>query len=363
MAVNRQLGRWIKWGLIISIIAAASYYWMSLSEDEFGENFPSGNGRIEATEINLASKFAGRLSEVLVQEGDYVKAGQALARLESSSMAAQLDEAKARHQEVLQSVATAEAQVALRQSELAAVQAGVKQSEAALGAARSRFNRTNMLSREGAASKQELDDDRAQLIHAEASVSAAKAQVVSAQSAIDAAKSELVAIGSRIEAASATIQRIESDIDDTTLFAPRDSRVQLRLAEPGEVVAAGTRILNLVDLSDVSMTFFLPETVVGRVAIGSEARIVLDAAPQAPIPAIITFVADIAQFTPKTVETASERQKLMFRVKAQIPRELLLSYVDYVKTGLPGVAYVRLNQDEEWPPHLRTRFTTELERE
>ncbi|MDO5667173.1 MAG: HlyD family efflux transporter periplasmic adaptor subunit [Alcaligenaceae bacterium] len=363
MAVNRQFGAWIKWGLLIAIVAAAVYYLTSSGEDELGENFPSGNGRIEATEINLASKFAGRLSEVLVQEGEYIKAGQALATLESSSMQAQLSEAKARHQEVLQSVATAEAQVALRQSELAAVEAGVKQSEAALGAARSRYNRTRMLSREGAASKQELDDDRAQLIHAESSVTAAKAQVVSAQAAIDAAKSELVTIDSRIEAALATIQRIESDIEDTTLLAPRDGRVQLRLAEPGEVVAAGTRVLNMVDLSDVSMTFFLPETVAGRIAIGSEARIVLDAAPQTPIPAIITFVADIAQFTPKTVETASERQKLMFRVKAQIPRELLLSYLDYVKTGLPGVAYVRLDQREDWPVHLQTRFTAEVGRE
>ena len=298
MAVKRQSGSWLRWGLIIAAVAAAIYVWMSMDGDELGENFPSGNGRIEATEINLASKFPGRLAEVLVKEGDYVKEGQVLARLESDSMQAQLDEAKARYQEVLQSVATAEAQIALRQSELAAVQAGVKQSEAAFGAARSRFNRTNMLSREGAASKQELDDDRAQLIHAEASVSAAKAKVVSAQAAVDAAKSELVAIGSRIDAALATVQRIELDINDNTLVAPRDSRVQIRLAEPGEVVAAGTRIMNLVDLSDVSMTFFLPETVAGRIAIGSEARIVLDVAPDSPIPAVITFVADIAQFTP-----------------------------------------------------------------
>lgn len=359
MAGNRQFGRWIKWGIIITVLAVGAFYWMSSGEDELAENFPFGNGRVEATEINLASKFAGRLSEVLVQEGEYVKAGQVLATLESSSMQAQLSEARARHQEVLQSVATAKAQLALRQSELAAVEAGVKQSEASLGASRSRYNRTRMLSREGAASKQELDDDRAQLIHAESSVSAAKAQVVSAQAAIDAAKSELIAIDSRIDAALATIRRIEADIEDTTLLAPRDARVQLRLAESGEVVAAGTRILNLVDLSDVSMTFFLPETVAGRLAIGSEARIVLDTAPHMPIPATIVFVADIAQFTPKTVETASERQKLMFRVKAQIPRELLLSYLDYVKTGLPGVAYVRLNSQDDWPAHLETRFTTE----
>lgn len=354
MAVKGQSGRWIKWVLIIGVLAAIIYYWTSLGDDELEERFPSGNGRIEATEINLASKFAGRLSEVLVQEGEFVNAGQALAILESSSLEAQLDEAKAKHQEVIQSVATAKAQIALRESELAAVQAEVTQSDAAFGAARSRFNRTNMLSKEGAASKQELDDDRAQLVHAESSVHAANARVVAARAAVEAAKSELVAIDSRIGAAQATVQRIEADIDDTKLVAPLDARVQLRLAEPGEVIAAGTRILNLVDLSDVYMTFFLPEMVAGRLAIGSEARIVLDAAPNIAIPAKITFVADIAQFTPKTVETASERQKLMFRVKAQIPRELLLPYLEYVKTGLPGVTYVRMDPNDEWPEHLQS---------
>ncbi len=94
--------------------------------------------------------------------------------------------------------------------------------------------------------------------------------------------------------------------------------MQFRVAQPGEVLGAGGTVLNLVDLSDVYMTFFVPETVAGRVALGSEVRIVLDAAPQYVIPARVSYVASVAQFTPKTVETASERQKLMFRVRAQI---------------------------------------------
>ncbi len=99
--------------------------------------------------------------------------------------------------------------------------------------------------------------------------------------------------------------------------------MQYRIAQPGEVLASGGKVLNLVDLSDVYMTFFLPETVVGRVALGSEVHIVLDAAPQYVIPARVSYVASTAQFTPKTVETASERQKLMFRVKARIDPALL----------------------------------------
>jgi HlyD family secretion protein len=109
----------------------------------------------------------------------------------------------------------------------------------------------------------------------------------------------------------------------------------------------------MVDLSDVYMTFFLPTAVVGRIALGSEVRLVLDAAPEHVIPANVSFVADVAQFTHKTVETAAEREKLMFRVRAQVPPELLKKYIQQVKTGLPGVAYVKLDSKAPWPAHLQ----------
>ncbi len=125
--------------------------------------------------------------------------------------------------------------------------------------------------------------------------------------------------------------------------------MQYLVAQPGDVLASGGRVLNMVDLSDVHMTFFLPTAEAGRLAIGAEARLVLDALPQFAIPARITYVADVAQFTPKTVETDEERSKLMFRVRAQIAPELLRQYLEYVKTGLPGVAYVRIDPEAQWP--------------
>ena len=159
-----------------------------------------------------------------------------------------------------------------------------------------------------------------------------------------------------VDAAKATIERIQADIDDSTLTAPRDGRVQYRVAQPGEVLGAGGKVLNIVDLGDVFMTFFLPTEQAGRVAIGSEVRLVLDAAPDYVIPARATYVADVAQFTPKTVETADERQKLMFRIKAKIPPELLKKYVRQAKTGLPGMAYVQLRADVQWPQKLQVRL-------
>jgi HlyD family secretion protein len=108
----------------------------------------------------------------------------------------------------------------------------------------------------------------------------------------------------------------------------------------------------MVDLVDVYMTFFLPANQAGRVVLGQEARLVLDAVPQYVIPARVSYVASVAQFTPKTVETASEREKLMFRVKARIDPELLKKYMTAVKTGVPGMAYLRLDQEAVWPEQL-----------
>lgn len=118
------------------------------------------------------------------------------------------------------------------------------------------------------------------------------------------------------------------------------------------MLSAGGRVLNLVDLSDVYMTFFLPTAEAGRIAIGTDVRLVLDAMPQYVVPAKASFVADVAQFTPKTVETEEERLKLMFRIKAKIPPELLQKYIQQVKTGLPGMAYVRVDPEVDWPASL-----------
>jgi len=179
--------------------------------------------------------------------------------------------------------------------------------------------------------------------------------VISSEAAIEAAKSQVTEAESAVEAAKAATDAIVADIQDNQLRAPRSGRVQYRVAQAGEVLAAGGRVLNLIDLGDVYMTFFLPTRMAGRVGLGSEARLILDAWPNFVIPARISFIASVAQFTPKTVETESEREKLMFRVRARIDPELLQRHIRFVKTGLPGVAYVRVDQKIEWPANLQIK--------
>lgn len=342
--------------VIIAALAAAGFYaWQTMNGDSNTEGFASGNGRIEAIEIDVATKLAGRVDDILVNEGDFVEKGQPLANMQVQVLDAQRDEARAQHQQAINSVVAAQAQVALRESDKRVTQALVIQRESELDAAQRRLSRSETLSAEGASSIQELDDDRARVRSAQAAVEAAKAQVAASQAAIDAAKAQVTGASSTVEAAQATIARIEADITDSQLTSPRAGRVQYRVAQPGEVLAGGGKVLNLVDLSDVYMTFFLPEAAAGKLAMGAEARIILDAAPQFVIPATISFVASTAQFTPKTVETESERQKLMFRVKAQIDRELLQKHLKLVKTGLPGIAWVKVDNQAEWPAELAVK--------
>lgn len=336
----------------VALALTGWYVWHRFSAGTEDGAFVRGNGRIEATEVDIATKLAGRVGDILVNEGDFVKAGQVLATMQVQTLQAQLLEVTANRQQAIHAVASAQAQVAMRQSDRAALMAQVTRAEAELHAARHHLERSEILVKEGAISAQTLDDDRARMQSAEASVAAARAQAKSADAAIAAAEAQVVSARSQVQAVQATLQRVQAEIDDSQLKAPRDGRVQLRVAQPGEVLGAGGRVLNLIDLSDVYMTFFLPTEAAGRLALGAQVRIVLDAAPDYVIPAKVSFIASTAQFTPKTVETASEREKLMFRVRAQIDRDLLREHLEYVKTGVPGEAWVRLDPTREWPARL-----------
>ncbi len=347
--------KWLWWmatALVLGLLAILAWQRYDVKGED---GLASGNGRIEATEIDVATKIAGRIKEILVREGDFVTAGQVVALMDTEVIEAQLREAEAQLQQTQSTAATARSQLVQRQAEKAAALAVVRQHEAELNVAQKRLARTLSLAAESMTSQQKVDDDRARVQSATAAVAAARAQVAATEAAIATAHAQIAGVESAVEAARARVQRIQADISDSALKAPRDGRVQYRVAQPGEVLAAGGRVLNLVDLSDVYMTFFLPTAAAGRVAHGVEVRLVLDAVPQYVIPARASFVADVAQFTPKTVETASEREKLMFRIRAHISPDLLKEHITQVKTGLPGVAYVRLDPTAEWPARLTVK--------
>ena len=348
--------RWIVLGLVLALGLTGYYAWRKLQGTGVPAGIASGNGRIEAIEIDISTKAPGRVKEIMVNEGDFVKAGQVLARMDTAQLEAQRRQAEAHLQRATVGVETARSIVSQREAEKRAAAAVVAQRQAELDAATKRLDRSEMLGKTKVVSQQVLDDDRAAVEGARAALAAAQAQSAATDAGISAAQALVVDAQAAVEAAGAAIASIAADIDDATLTSPRDGRVQYRVAQPGEVLPAGGRVLDLVDLGDVYMTFFLPTEQAGRIAVGAETRIALDAAPEYVIPASVSYVADVAQFTPKTVETAVEREKLMFRVKARIDPKLLQKYIAHVKTGLPGVAYVRIDPDAEWPASLRAKL-------
>ncbi len=348
-----------KWLLLAAAIVAgaAGYFgWQYFQPPKLPPGFASSNGRIEATEVDVATKLAERIKDELVDEGDFVTAGQVVAHMNTDSLQAQMEEAEGKRSEAESAVITATKTVMQRKSEKAAADAGVVQRQVEVDLAKKNLARAEELVGMGGMAKEEVDTRRAALANSVAALSKARSDVAAAEAAIATAESLVIRSHASVTAARATIKRIQADINDSTLKAPRGGRVQYRVAQPGEVLSAGGKVLNLIDLSDVYMTFFLPEAEAGQVKKGAEVRLVLDAYPQFVIPAKVTFVADVAQFTPKTVETAVERQKLTFRIKAHIPPELLKQYVRDVKTGLPGLAYVQLDPQAAWPAHLEVKL-------
>ena len=349
--------KWSRLLIILAVVAltggAALYGWQRLHPKNVG--LASGNGRIEATDIDIAAKLAARIEKIFVDEGDFVRAGQLLVQMQTDTLEAELNEARAQRDMAVHDVNASEAQVIAKESLKAAAIATVGVKEANLDGAHRRLVRTEELTKQKVTPPQQLDDDRASEHAADAAVKAAQADVAAAQAAVEAARAELVKAKSAVTSAEASIARTEADIRDSALKAPRDGRIQYKVAQEREVLSAGGKVLNMVDLADVYMTLFLPEKQVGRVNMGAEARIILDAAPNLVIPANVTFVADVAQFTPKTVETQEERQKLMFRVKATIPADLLRKHLSKVKTGLPGVAYVKIDPNAAWPANLAVK--------
>ncbi|WP_242218615.1 HlyD family secretion protein [Shinella zoogloeoides] len=348
----KSLKNWIVAIVVIAVVAGAYYGLRIYDASGLPAGIAGGNGRIEATEIDISTKTAGRIKEILVEEGAFVSAGQVLATMDTQQLEAQKKQAEASLQRAVISVDTARSLLSQREAEREAAAAVIGQHEAEQDAAERKLARTEQLIRTNTTSLQTLDDDRASAQRARAAVAAAKASLSASDAAIGAAKAQITDAEASVVAAQAAIESIVADINDSTLRSPREGRVQYRVAQPGEVLSSGGRVLNIVDLSDVYMTFFLPTEQAGRIQMGSEVRLVLDAAPQYVIPATASFVADVAQFTPKTVETEEERQKLMFRIRAKISPELLREHIQYVKTGLPGMAYVRIAQDAEWPAHL-----------
>jgi HlyD family secretion protein len=317
-----------KWTIAVAAVLVAGFagigYWIK-KRSALPKGIASGNGRIESKEVDIAAKLPLRVKEIFVAEGDLVKPGQLVVRMDTLTLEAELAEAKAA--------------LAAAQEKLAVAKANIVKQKAQIELAKIEKARSGRLVAERAGSQRELDVRTMTLKTTSAGLSEAQAELQVAIRDVDVAK--------------ANVAKSQSRIDDAQLTSPVLGRVLYREAEPGEVLPPGGKVLTLVNLEDVYMEIFLPSQQAAALKVGSEARFTVDYEPKRAAAAYVSFVSPEAQFTPKEVETKSEREKLMFRVKIQVPRELVLHYIERVKTGVRGVGYVKLKDSAVWPAWLQ----------
>lgn len=319
-----------KFVLLASILVAgvaglfAYQYWQA-QQNSLPAGIASGNGRVEAKQVDIAAKEPLRVKEILVKEGELTKPGQVLARMDTSTLESQLVEAKAN--------------VAAARERVAAANSAIVKQKSLVDQAKIEEDRTRKLLADNAASQREYD--------------ARKTAVEASIAGLAEVDAKMKTTEQEVQVAEANVATIQTRIDDAVLVAPVRGRVLYRLAEQGEVLSAGGKVLTLINLEDVYMEIFLPSESAAKLKVGAEARITVDHSPGRSAAGFVSFVSPEAQFTPKQVETKSERDKLMFRVKIQVPEEIVSSYIEQIKTGIRGVGYVKVDDAAVWPEWLQ----------
>lgn len=322
--VPTQRWWWPILALAVLLGGGGGAYWWLHRAPGLPPGIVFSNGRLEADEIDISTKFAGRISEMLADEGTMVQAGQVVARMDTRDLTAQLSQAKSQ---------IAQAQQAVAQSAADLLQIGSQ-----LKLAEQQLQRASTLADRGYTTKVVLEQRQSEFNVATAAYRSTQAKIAAATAGV--------------ESATHNADLIQVNIADNTLVAPKEGPIQYRLTNVGEVLAAGGKVFTMLDVTNVYMDIFLPTQSADLVLIGNEASIVLDALPAVPIRASVSFLAAKNEFTPKTVETRSERDKLMFRVRVRIDPALLRQHKEKVRSGLPGLAYIRLDATP-WPAALQ----------
>lgn len=323
--------------LLLLAAAVAAYYvvprWFEKPATAENELLLSGN--IEAHESLLSFKVQGRIVELPVEEGQWVEAGQVLARLEAADFR--------------QQAALDEAAVRVRESELALALAGSRRQE--IEAAEQ-----VLLDAEADLKQKQLDFERAQTLHkeevisdqardlAETALKRAQAVRENARQRLDAVregtrKEEIAVARANVAQARERLQLSHVNLDYTELRAPRAGVITVRQAELGEVMTPGSPVVTLADLDNVWMRAYVPETDLGRIRWGQPARLRTDTYPGKDYTGRIAFIADKAEFTPKSIQTYKERVTLVYRIKIDVenPNHEL-------KPGMPADAVIELKQ-------------------
>jgi len=291
-----------------------------------------GSGTIEAQTVRVSAKTGGEVSQILIDEGSRVEAGDLLARIDSTTLKIRLRQATA-------GVELAEAQLALllqgaRSEDIRQAEEALTEAEDALRLAADDFARMQALFASGSVTRQQRDE-------AESRLTAARTRSNSAAAGLDklqnlARPEEIRAARARLKQAEAAAELLSQEINDCSVRAPSGGYVTQKLVEQGELVSRGLPLFTLADLGTVTLTIYVPEAELARIRLGQTAEVSGDYDPERSLPGKVVYISPLAEFTPKNVQTKEERVKLVFAVKIAVDNP-----EEYFKPGLPADAVLK----------------------
>ncbi|MDP3940012.1 MAG: efflux RND transporter periplasmic adaptor subunit [Deltaproteobacteria bacterium] len=339
----------MKSNFVIGVVGAAALgvgslgYWI-LGNDEIPDGIVIVNGRIEGDSVVVAAKIPGRIISMKVKEGDDVAAGQLIAELESGQIVARVEQAAAGARAAGSALDASRSAASAARQDISQAEAAVAGRDAQIRKARTDATRVEKLFEQGVVAQSMRDDARTAREVAEAELRAARERVSGARQAAAAAEARVAAATGDLERAKAALEEARATFGDTQIQAPSRGIVMTKVAEEGEVLAAGSPIVILVDLGRLHMKAYVPEPQIGLVKLGNPAHVHVDAMPERPFPATVREIASQSEFTPKEVQTREERVKQVVAVKLYLdetPDRVLVP-------GMPADAAIRWKADALW---------------
>lgn len=304
------------------------------------------SGHVEATEVRLAPEMGGRVLSLDVKEGDRVQAGATILTLDATDLALSIARAKteqASAQAQLQLVRVPARAEDIRQAEaqVEAAKADVPAARAELAAATADLTRFELLLERKSGAQKQRDDAATRRDVARARVDAAEKRVAAAEATlarvkVGARREEVAVAASRIATTVAAIALLEDQLKDATLVSPVTGIVTEKLVEAGEVVAPRAPVVVITDLDHAWADVYVPEPAVPRITMGQTATLFTDAGG-AGIPGTVTYISPKAEFTPRNVQTADERAKLVYRIRITVDNK-----AGVLKQGMPVDAELAL---------------------
>jgi len=350
---------------IVAVLIAIAAWWFWWRVPPFPEGLVQANGRIEGDHYTVSGKWPGRVVSLKVREGDLVEKGQVMVELDDAQILAKvsqaqaaLDVSQAQYQASLTALSVYKTTVQLTMD---TAKAGLNRAEADVFASKAKQEQTfkdaerfrELFIRQTVAKQRSEQANlswkvaRAQHSAAQAVRTQAEKRVAEAglgDGQIRAKQNEADALAAQVRQAQAALAEAQSVQDDFIILAPAAGMITTRIADNGEMVAAGSPLFDIVDLNRLYLKVYVPEKEVGKVRLGLPAQIYTDAYPDKPFPAVIRYIASQAEFTPKEVQTPDERVKLVYAVKLYLDEN-----PDHQLTpGLPADAVIRWQEQTPW---------------